>query len=177
MVALRGGAACGLVMAWLLVSCAQTDGAAPTYQRARVGVSGQVGPPQVGQPGRLDRGRWPPNQFPPNQFPPNQRPPGHRPPNQGGNYQAPSIASGTFQRPYPFHLDYYKQKFGGSYDPYFGNLYGPPNVVLATPFVGGSGYFPTTPFPNSPFVQTPQGATEVFCPHCGQSLSTPVEGY
>jgi len=33
-----------------------------------------------------------------------------------------------FQRPYPYHLDYYRWKWGGSYAPYFGNLYGPPQV-------------------------------------------------
>lgn len=38
-------------------------------------------------------------------------------------------------------------RWGGSYAPYFGNLYGPPNVVLGVPpyygggFFDGSGYF------------------------------------
>jgi hypothetical protein len=31
-------------------------------------------------------------------------------------------------------------RYGGSYAPYFGNLYGPPNVVLAAPYYGGYGY-------------------------------------
>jgi hypothetical protein len=39
---------------------------------------------------------------------------------------------GWFQRPYPYHLDYYRMRYGGSYAPYFGNLYGPP-VIYAPP--------------------------------------------
>jgi len=38
----------------------------------------------------------------------------------------PQESSGWFQRPYPYHLDYYKMRWGGSYAPYFGNLYGTP---------------------------------------------------
>jgi hypothetical protein len=58
----------------------------------------------------------------------------------------PPVSSGWFQRPYPYHLDYYKMRYGGSYAPYFGNLYGPPEVVTAPPYYGpyngdyGSGY-------------------------------------
>lgn len=46
---------------------------------------------------------------------------------------------GTFQRPYPYHLDYYRARWGGSYAPYFGNLYGPPsyNFFYGSPFFGG----------------------------------------
>ena len=44
--------------------------------------------------------------------------------------------AGWFQRPYPYHLDYYKMRYGGSYAPYFGNLYGPPQVVTAPPYYG-----------------------------------------
>jgi hypothetical protein len=61
-------------------------------------------------------------------------------PHKGGrHYQphpAPSVQSGWFQRPYPYHLDFYKMKYGGSYAPYFGNLYGPPQVVTAPPYYG-----------------------------------------
>jgi hypothetical protein len=46
------------------------------------------------------------------------------------------VNSGWFQRPYPYHLDYYKMRYGGSYAPYFGNLYGPPQVVTAPPYYG-----------------------------------------
>jgi hypothetical protein len=49
-------------------------------------------------------------------------------------------SAGSFQRPYPYHLDYYRAKWGGSYAPYFGNLYGPPNYFFnGTPFFGGFG--------------------------------------
>jgi hypothetical protein len=59
---------------------------------------------------------------------------------------APQVSAGWFQRPYPYHLDYYKMRYGGSYAPYFGNLYGPPQVVTAPPYYGpyyggyGNGY-------------------------------------
>ncbi len=46
------------------------------------------------------------------------------------------INAGWFQRPYPYHLDYYRMRYGGSYAPYFGNLYGPPQVVTAPPYYG-----------------------------------------
>jgi hypothetical protein len=49
-------------------------------------------------------------------------------------------SAGSFQRPYPYHLDYYRAKWGGSYAPYFGNLYGPPNYFLGTPYYGGDPY-------------------------------------
>jgi len=48
----------------------------------------------------------------------------------------PQVNAGWFQRPYPYHLDYYKMRYGGSYAPYFGNLYGPPQVVTAPPYYG-----------------------------------------
>jgi hypothetical protein len=57
--------------------------------------------------------------------------PGHDP-----RWNAPQVSSGWFQRPYPYHLDYYKMRYGGSYAPYFGNLYGPPQVVTAPPYYG-----------------------------------------
>jgi hypothetical protein len=47
-----------------------------------------------------------------------------------------------FQRPYPYHLDYYRMRYGGSYEPYFGNLYGPPiNVFPDRGFYGGQFYY------------------------------------
>jgi hypothetical protein len=48
----------------------------------------------------------------------------------------PQVNSAWFQRPYPYHLDYYKMRYGGSYAPYFGNIYGPPQVVTAPPYYG-----------------------------------------
>jgi hypothetical protein len=53
----------------------------------------------------------------------------------------PEISSGTFQRPYPYHMDYYKMKYGGSYAPYFGNIYGPPTFV-GLPFYGAGTFNP-----------------------------------
>ncbi len=49
----------------------------------------------------------------------------------------PQESSGWFQRPYPYHLDYYKMRWGGSYAPYFGNLYG---VPFGTPQVVNGGW-------------------------------------
>jgi len=53
--------------------------------------------------------------------------------------QMPQASSGWFQRPYPYHLDYYKMRYGGSYAPYFGNLYGTP---FGTPQVVNGGWGP-----------------------------------
>lgn len=80
--------------------------------------------------------------------------------------QAPRVESGTFQRPYPYHLDYYKQKFGGSYDPYFGNLYGPQPVIVAPSYGGpvfGGGYGAGG-----------YGPLPAVCPHCGAALHGPI---
>jgi hypothetical protein len=46
-----------------------------------------------------------------------------------------------FQRPYPYHLDYYKTRFGGTYEPYYnGGMYGPPMYVA--PFAYDYGFGP-----------------------------------
>jgi hypothetical protein len=61
-------------------------------------------------------------------------------------FASPQVSAGWFQRPYPYHLDYYKMRYGGSYAPYFGNLYGTPQVVNYPPYYGpyytgyGGGY-------------------------------------
>lgn len=48
----------------------------------------------------------------------------------GGGYRGPqTVVANNFQRPYPYHLDYYRVRYGGSYAPYFGNMYGVPQVV------------------------------------------------
>ena len=62
----------------------------------------------------------------------------------------PQVSGGYYQRPYPYHLDYYRMRWGGSYAPYFGNLYGPPNVVWGMPYGGyyGGGYY----YPQPPMV-------------------------
>jgi hypothetical protein len=56
--------------------------------------------------------------------------------NRRPHWQPPQVNAGWFQRPYPYHLDYYKMRYGGSYAPYFGNLYGTPEVVTAPPYYG-----------------------------------------
>ncbi|MEX0613540.1 MAG: hypothetical protein WD738_10755 [Pirellulales bacterium] len=73
------------------------------------------------------------------------------------------VSSGWFQRPYPYHLDYYKMRYGGSYAPYFGNLYGPPQVVTAPPYYGPyyGGYeygHPNVSGPTSAYPGFPNGA-------------------
>lgn len=52
------------------------------------------------------------------------------------------FSGGWFQRPYPYHLDYYKMRYGGSYAPYYGNLYGPSNSFYPAQYNGdyGPGY-------------------------------------
>ncbi len=61
-----------------------------------------------------------------------------------------NTSAASFQRPYPFHLDYYRMKWGGSYAPYFGNLYGPPNYFFnGSPFFGG--FAPYYGFNSSPW--------------------------
>jgi hypothetical protein len=61
-------------------------------------------------------------------------------------FVSPQVSANWFQRPYPYHLDYYKMRYGGSYAPYFGNLYGTPQVVNYPPYYGpyyggnGGGY-------------------------------------
>jgi hypothetical protein len=87
----------------------------------------------------------------------------------------PQVNAAWFQRPYPYHLDYYKMRYGGSYAPYFGNIYGPPQVVTAPPYYGpfsgdfgygggyglGNGPYPLNyeQFPGQPPMM-PQGPVE-----------------
>jgi hypothetical protein len=79
---------------------------------------------------------------------------------RGPVWMTPQVNSGWFQRPYPYHLDYYKMRYGGSYAPYFGNLYGTPQVVTAPPYYGpyygnfeaggAGGYPPNGAYPSGP---------------------------
>ncbi len=57
----------------------------------------------------------------------------------GASYRYP-MQTQWLQRPYPYHLDYYKVRYGGSYAPYFGNLYGPP-TYLGPGYYGGAYYY------------------------------------
>lgn len=103
------------MLAAALVPCACVDpavaqrtGAAPTYQR---------------QNSSMGSGKWNHGDRRHHRFP---------------QQYSSQVSSGSFQRPFPYHLDYYKMKYGGSYAPYFGNLYGPPvNNFFGTPFTGG----------------------------------------
>jgi hypothetical protein len=59
---------------------------------------------------------------------------------RGPSFMFPQTSSAWFQRPYPYHLDYYKMRYGGSYAPYFGNLYGPSGFpAYFGPYYGGYG--------------------------------------
>jgi hypothetical protein len=51
----------------------------------------------------------------------------------------PTVQGYWFQRPYPYHLDFYRQAYGGSYEPYFGFLYGTPSVYAPTNLVSPIG--------------------------------------
>lgn len=62
----------------------------------------------------------------------------------GGTYHRRHVSGSYFQRPYPYHLDYYRMRYGGSYAPYFGNQYGVPQVaaplIVYPPYGGGYGW-------------------------------------
>ncbi|MFV2069675.1 MAG: hypothetical protein ACC645_22135 [Pirellulales bacterium] len=93
----------------LLVPPVQVTGQSPPAY-GDVGGSGHL--PAGPLPGNPDAGRFP-------------------------GYQVPRYESSWFQRPYPYHLDYYRMRYGGSYAPYFGNLYGPPAYYYGVPPFGG----------------------------------------
>jgi hypothetical protein len=85
------------------------------------------------------------------------------------NGPAPNVQAGSFQRPYPYHLDYYRMRYGGGYAPYFGNLYGTPGAV-ASQFYGAAPpdvaqqVPPQNSGPPLPYELPNQ---QVKCPHCG----------
>jgi hypothetical protein len=98
----------------------------------------------------------------------------------------PNVQSNWFTRPYPYHLDYYKMRYGGSYAPYFGNLYGPPQVVTAPPYFGpyygdfgygapnGFGGVPGE-FPGQPGGVMYQGPVVESAPNSTPSIGQPVQ--
>ncbi len=107
-------------------ACVALIGALVTRAQPQQNGNGgpQNGPPPVYQRHSGDRGpnwndRWRNKRF------------------QPSPWIAPQVQSGWFQRPYPYHLDYYKMRWGGSYAPYFGNLYGTP---FGTPQVVNGGW-------------------------------------
>ncbi len=109
----------------------------PVYQRSRQLLPAAPQPPSTAmEPGSSDvAGQQPRQHFSNTTHHYPQQPQHQFPQTQYSSQQS----GGTFQRAYPYHLDYYRMRFGGSYAPYFGNLYGPPNIV-APPYYGGYGY-------------------------------------
>lgn len=156
------GSMARLFRLWMLaVLVTSTDGAFgdgesrfPTYQRSgsgtRHGGMYHNGTPQEHYPGYKHHGK------------------GYRHPGHG--FHRPQVSGSYFQRPYPYHLDYYRMRWGGSYAPYFGNLYGPPNVVLGVPYFGGGFYdgYGGVPF-HDPF-----GAGPFPVPHAGFPMEAPA---
>jgi hypothetical protein len=61
----------------------------------------------------------------------------------GKGYFPQQVSGSFFTRPYPYHLDYYRMRWGGSYAPYYGNLYGPSNSFYPSQYNGdfGPNYF------------------------------------
>lgn len=111
------------------------SGEYPTYQRTRGGWYGSYRtppPPGSAQPAEHQHSGY--QRAPYSQG----RRSSHVP---QGRYHASHHAGGSFTRPYPYHLDYYRMRWGGSYEPYYGNIYGPPNVVLGAPYYGGGYYY------------------------------------
>lgn len=151
----------GVLAAAIVTAAALCEPAAaqqPVYQRrpaARPDFRPPARQPVATQPGGVR---------PPGQRPPGEPLPGRRVPLR----QAPTVEAGSFQRPYPYHLDYYKQRFGGGYEPYFGNLYGSPSIVGTQPFA-----FSPYPQPAPTQPVQPLTAPALVCPHCGQAVQLP----
>jgi hypothetical protein len=117
-----------LLPAGRLLSQPVPDGGGPVYQRqASFDGPGSVGPgPGNANPGMRPSGPGPNT----GGQGPNFGGPGSNFGGGGGyrngNFPNQNQISGSyFTRPYPYHLDYYKMRYGGSYAPYYGNLYGP----------------------------------------------------
>ena len=102
---------------------------------------------------------------------------------------SPQVSAGWFQRPYPYHLDYYRMRYGGSYAPYFGNLYGTPQVVNYPPYYGpyyddrgsqypngyGQGYGGMTmEYPASPSSMVPGGPEGEQSSSAGKPVEKPA---
>ena len=106
-------------------------------------------------------------------------------------FVSPQVSAAWFQRPYPYHLDYYKMRYGGSYAPYFGNLYGTPfgtpQVVNYPPYYGpyyggyGDGYGQPNnggipmQYPVSPGVMAPGAEVEASSPVETKTSESPVK--
>jgi hypothetical protein len=106
-------------------------------------------------------------------------------------FVSPQVSSGWFQRPYPYHLDYYKMRYGGSYAPYFGNLYGTPQIVNYPPYYGPyyggygggfangygqPGYGGAAPeYPMNPGMMMPGAEVDEVTPGQAQAGESPVK--
>jgi hypothetical protein len=94
--------------------------------------------------------------------------------NRRGNGFFPQQFSGSFfTRPYPYHLDYYRMRWGGSYAPYYGNLYGPSNSFYPSQYNGDFG--PNYSFGQNGAAQNNSGSNDPnFDPNAGpQATSGP----
>ena len=136
-----GFAVVGPASSWADWSDEGGDRAGPVYQRRANEWNGQHGRHGDRHGGRFDRGR---------------------------RWESPQVNAGWFQRPYPYHLDYYKMRYGGSYAPYFGNLYGPPQVVTAPPYYG-------TYYNGYEFANPGDGAFNGQYPYPGTPNGTAIE--
>jgi hypothetical protein len=58
---------------------------------------------------------------------------------RNGFFPQQQFSANYFTRPYPYHLDYYRMRWGGSYAPYYGNLYGPSNSFYPSQYNGDYG--------------------------------------
>ncbi len=85
----------------------------------------------------------------------------------GSLYYPQNYNYGYYQRPYPYHLDYYRMRYGGSYEPYAGNLYGPP---LVQQYVA-----PT--YVNPPYVSPPYVAPGVVSPPYVPGPNSSIRNY
>lgn len=92
---------------------------------------------------------------------------------RNGFFPQQQFSANYFTRPYPYHLDYYRMRWGGSYAPYYGNLYGPSNSFYPSQYNGdfGPNYFFGQNSPNDSNAGS-NGAN--FDPNSGQNSEPPA---
>lgn len=106
----------GLMFAPLSASAQSPASRRPSYQRSRYVPSASIyrtSPDRWGSPGFPAAGSY--------YYPRSRHAYRYQQPYARGQSQM-----GWYQRPYPYHLDYYKNRWSGSYAPYQGNGYEPP---------------------------------------------------
>src|SRR4029079_3821601 len=95
--------------------------------------------------------------------------------------QQVQMQSGWFQRPYPYHLDYYKMRFNGP--PYAGNTFGTPGVIFppyygpyysgyGQPIDGGISATDPAAMPQGTEVEQSTGKTQTSAPQTKASSET-----